>query len=371
MSKTILINAVDRTDDIRGGDFVFVESAFRGQVGIGGMTVDDPALTNIPAMKFVMCLENTASPDRVYSGYVADRVRHRGPYSTGDDAQYDVMLVDINTLLEDFDLAGGDADRPAETDRQRILWLLTKAALTTYGIVQGAFDGTTGVDMDPTDHRENTALDVLEECSEASGKNFFVYNYNGTNRLYYDYATSTNLSAAVRISSVATDVNQITTFAPIGEVQLRTSPVDIYSHIRFIHDGQPPGAVKRENLATEAAFRRRRITVTDNQVRTPAKARAKADRYLLHSASETNTLENVAIEVPSSQINEVRAGMRIEIKIPHLGIPSFTWYRIIRREVTAAPGPNDTFSDVRYRIRLELSDTVKPTSFYTGKNNKR
>ena len=62
---------------------------------------------------------------RFFTGQTVDRGVGRGPFTTDADARWDVQVIDINTIMDDVLLRGTDCNRPAETDVQRMQWLIT------------------------------------------------------------------------------------------------------------------------------------------------------------------------------------------------------------------------------------------------------
>jgi hypothetical protein len=64
------------------------------------------------------------------------------------------------------------------------------------------------------------------------------------------------------------------------------------------------------------------------------------------------------VNVPAANVNDFRAGYRIQIKLTRHGISSYTYYRIIRR-VVRPPGLVDT----RYVVTLSLLDILAPTRY--------
>ncbi len=365
MSRTITVAGTDRTSLIRLDSTVWVEAANRGEVGIGGYIMDDSAGTlDVPALKTCRVTESSASPTRMFSGFTADRSISRGVYRTSTGRQWNVMVTDLNALLDDalLNRGAGNANRPAETDFARITWLLSTAALFDPGVAAGQMPNTNVVNMTATDHRASHPRDVLEECAQKSGKNFFLYNWGaGTGELlYYDLATATaaGTTSSLRISNVLADVDNVTTFAPVSEVVFRKAPIDIYSDVRMVWE---LGAQTLTNLTTETTFRRRGANVVDTNLKTSTAAAEKAQKYLDQAATETTSIDGLELLVKAQYVNDIRAGQRLQIKFPHLGYSAFTYVRCLRREVRPAGGVG--FSDVMYRVTLDVADNVKPTSY--------
>lgn len=362
MSRTINVNAVSRAAVIRLDSWQFTEVANQGEVGIGGFDLDDSALgITIPAMKAVTVDESAASTTRAFTGYTHERTTARGPNRVAGQRKWDVEVVDINALLDDYRLAGSGANRPEESDYTRITWLLTQELNTVGGVTAGVVPNTNTVTLDASDYRGRTSRDVLAEAAEAAGKNYFLYRYSSGPLLYYDKATGTSLTSTASISDVAADVNSSTVWAPVGEVTVKRSPDRVFSTVRLKYKR---GAITVSNATTLSNFRRRDISLIDKSVKTSAKATAKANALLNGpAASEKITVSDLSIDVPAANVNDIRAGHRVQIKLARHDISSYTYYRVLRRTITPSPGP----SDVRYRVVLTLSDDVLPSIFQGGR----
>lgn len=358
--RTLTINSVDYIDKIRWDSFSFVECANRGQVGMGGFDVDDATNSlTIPALKGVAFDEPAAgtSNQRVFTGFTHDRTTERGPNAVAGQRQYGVELLDLNTIADDYILTDAEsADRPAETDYARVVWLLTTRFNTVAGVASGVVPNSNTVNMDAVDYRGRRARDVLAECSEMAGKNWFIYLWTtATPRLFYDVTAGSNLTSGARISDVLADVDSSTTWAA-SNVKVHKSPDDIYStvHLRWNE-----GTVTRTNTTTSDNFKVREISVTDMSIASSAAAIVKADAFLTASQYERVRVDSISIVVPAANVNDIRAGQRIEIKLDRHGISSFTYYRILERKV-------EPLNDVSYKITLTLADQVLPVLYSGG-----
>src|SRR5688500_16636545 len=357
MSKTVTINGTDRTSVVRLAGQVWAEVAERGAVGIGGFDLsDEGGAITVPAMKAVTVDESAASPVRLFTGYTTDPALARGPYRIGSDRAWDVDVLDINTLLDDRLLLAG-ANRPEETDYARVTWLLTTTAMSGISVTAGVVPNTNTVTMDAIDYRGANPRRVLDECAEMAGKNFFLYRYGSGPLLYYDLESGTSLTSTARFSTVAADVDSSTTWGVVVESHQKDTG-RIYSRLRMTYAN---GSVWVTNASTASTYRTREISFTDKSIKTEAKAVVKANKYLAAAAIPTERFTLIA-RLPAAKVNDIRAGQRAEVKIPHLGISSFTYYRCVRREVAPA-GNGDDVSDVMYTVRLEFAANAFPTRF--------
>lgn len=360
MAKTLLINAVDRTSVWRpwsgemSPDFVLQEMAYGGAVGAGYVNIDDSggAIT-VPAMKAVTMDESLASPTRVFTGYVNARHIRRGPFAAATDRQWGTDLDDVNALWDDQILRSTDsANRGAETDYARMSWLISTGALGA------ATAGTTvpsgaNVNMDAFDYRGSHPRDVANDCAQASGKNYFLY-YTTALFVFYALASGSTFSSTLQISDDSTDVDSSTTFAPIihGDSLTRV-PDKVFSGVRLRYKA---GAVYVTNATTASTYRVHEAALTYMKVKTSAKATAQAQQWLDSSTVETDNLPDIEIIVPAANVNDIRAGQRMKVKLRHAGVSTLTYFRVKSRDVMPE-------NDVSYRIRLSFMDDVRVTSF--------
>lgn len=351
MSLTWTINGTDKSGVIRmDPPWQLTECAFRGQVGAGVITMDDTAGTYVPeAQKAITVEESTAGPTRLFSGYVAERTVAKGTMPPGQ-RQWTVTLEDLNVLLDDRVITGTDGNRSAETDAARILWLISDASMGS--VSTGHIPNTNTVSMDAIDYRGKRPRDVLEDCAQKSGKNFFVY-YDSGAKLFYDLATGSNWATNEQISDVASEVDEVTIFAA-KDPQRTLDPARVYSKVRLRYKG---GSASVTNATTATNYRTREVYKRYKRIKTAARATEQAQKWLDHAASERETV-SCKVEVPAEYVNEFLPGMKVDVKLTRLGINSFTGYRIIERTVRP-------LSDVRYEIEFKFADTVKPTTFGT------
>lgn len=365
MTRTISI-AGNTSRDVRLADFALVESARNGEVGSGGFDVDSPAAAfDInPHVPITVTDSDAGGSGIVWRGYAADRDIARGPFRVSSDRQFDLDLVDLNTLLGDRVLRTENAKRPAETDIQRVTWLSNTNAMTT--VFDNFNIGSTGSkNMDKADYRGRYARDVLNDCAEMAGKLFFAYYDSDTDEalVFYDIATAANYTSTLAISTVLAEVDGATVFAP-RDITRRMDGGRIYSGVEVKYNG---GKVFVQDQSIQAAYRRREISIYDDRIKTAAKARARGEKYLEASAAEEEVIR-CEVDVPSSLIADgFRTGQRVSIKAPHLGISSPVYRRVVHREVKPR-GEGDNPDSQDYTLVLELSNpkTVRWSNFGTA-----
>lgn len=350
MSLTWTISGTDKSSVIRlDPEWSLNECAMRGQVGVSRITMDDTAGTYTPpGQKAVSVVESTASPTRMFTGYVAERRVAKGTMPPGQ-RQWTVTLEDLNVLLDDRVITGSSGNRSSETDAARILWLISDASMGS--VTTGHIPNTNTVTMDAIDYRGKRPRDVLEDCAQKSGKNFFVYYHSTGPLLFYDLDTGTNLSSTSKISDVAADVDGTTVFAAV-EPALVLDPARVYSKVRLRYKG---GSASVSNATTASNYRTREVYKRYKRIKSAARATEQAQKWLDQAANEQTTVE-CGFVCDAANVNDIRAGMRVQIKLTRLGISSYTYYRVTSRTV------NPT-SDVQYRVDLVLADSIRPTKF--------
>jgi len=331
-------------------------NAEEGSVNQSTIQADDPTgVFDIVGTRRLVISDDTASSSntRIWDGYVAGRRVHRGDSQlTGTARVWDIDLVDINSLLALRVITGTDANRPAETDVARVQWLY--GSNENAHITDSLYLNTSGpIAMDAADYRGQRFNQVLDDCAQASGKNYFVWWREEVAKLslWYDFASSTSYSSPLRLSNVATEVDSVLTFAISPDTELSRSPDRVNSGAYLPFDG---GAVYVQNTATANSFVRRDANMPSENVKTTAKATARANRYLL----EMNTEEDVitaTVQLPAAQVNFIMQGMRVQVKASHLpGYGTlFQWLRVLNRSVQQV-------SEEFYDVKMELSQPYPP-----------
>ena len=330
-------------------------NAEEGSRGSCSVIVDDPSGTfYVRGHRRFWVVETDAEEDDfagvIYVGYTAERVISRGEDSSaeqvGDGRSWNIKLVDQNVLLSNRINVGNDCDRPAETDLERIAWLLQTSELNPIDQTDSTYiDSTGGVAMDAVDYTGQTVLDVLDDCAQQSGREYFLFwldREDGVGTapfrlvLWYKFAASTDFASAVKISNVDADVNDSTVYAPSQDTTLSRNPDLVYSGVFQQYDpgDGSTGWVYVTNPTTVTRFIARDTHGRAENVKSRAKALSRANRYLADIDTETDTI-STAIEVAAADVNSVMAGHRIEVKFQHLPDYSagYNWMRVKERTV--------------------------------------
>jgi hypothetical protein len=363
--------SVDVSGALRLGSVAgLIERAELGSAGISNVVLDDPDGTlghssdAILGLKQIV-IDETDCPvgdQRIYSGFVADRTYRRGDsLITGVARKIDVTLVDANEILTERIMHlgfGADpaqpCDRPAETDFERIAWLLIT------GYVRGVFDhglvASTGpVNMDAYNYEGQKPADIMNDCSQQSGRNHFIYydEATATYGLFYDFNKAAVYSSSLQISNVLADVDNVTTFAPEPDAELTRDPSRVSAGVYMPFSN---GTTYQERLATAVTYAFRDAAAPLSNVTTLANADIRAIRYLSENKTEEDRI-TCTVKLPKAKVTGIKAGHRIQAKFSHLpGMTSYVWCRITSRTVK-----QDELTPEFYNVDLEMSP--EPTPF--------
>jgi hypothetical protein len=359
-SSGIVYDITDRIN-LADGAFSVTENAEELTVGASTLVIDDPdGDFDILGHSYIRVTE-TEAPDEeiIWAGFVTIRhVKRATGFLTGAQRTWTGNLDDVNTVIARRILSeDDDADRPAETDVERIQWLFDQAFL---GPDDTYFSHANPVDMDAANLVGMTPYDAVNDAMLQSGKNSWQQDittapatYIGTT--FYDFAASTVLSSDLQISNYEADITaEVGTTSPSGAAQvwaasldtdMERDPTRIYWKIRGQYDG---GTVTRTRPATAVAFAARETTASWPLVKTATAANARADRQLLDISTEEDVITTTILVHPD-HVNDARAGRRIQARFSHLpGYEDWTWMRILNRTVT-------WISPVVYKIDYTLS----------------
>jgi hypothetical protein len=360
MAITITVDGTDVTDKVRLDGWRVEMAANQGQVGTGRLVIDDTTGTAElapPATEWSI-VASEATPTTIGGGFIGEAGIDKGPLTAGTERQFGPVLEDWNTALTDRVLKGNAANRPEETDYQRINWLLGQAVT---GMLDGAgqVPNTNTVTMDPTNYRGKTPLDVLDDCAESAGKNYFVYYESGTGWvLYYDKtgAATAAFTSDLQLSDDPTEVDSSTIYA-MSNVDYEVDPERIYAvlNVKWAN-----GWIYEQNASTVTTYRNLQKTVIKENIKKASRARAWAQRQLAKLNEPTKRLE-CTVTVPESALGELRAGYRIEVKLRSRGITGFTYFRIAQATISPAAGRGSS-TDVLYDVRLKMFDKLRPVN---------
>lgn len=350
----------DITNRVRLYTLDLSQKAEEGSVAVSEMRIDDPSGDyEVIGWRRIRVYEDSATSSNTltYNGWVADRRVSRQEFVTGAGRKWVTSLADMNSIISMRVLTQSGADRPAETDVQRIQWLMGITEMNR--VVETEFINTSNArNMDAVDYRGQTLIDVISDCAQTSGKNYFVYTKdNGvgaslTLGLWYDHFSSTAYTSSIRLSNVSTDVDNSLTFAISKDTELVRDPSRVYSGAYVNYDG---GAVYEESTPISNQFTRRDAVYNADNVKNGTTATARALRYLGDTGTEEDRI-TTSYYVPAAKVNFLREGMRCQIKATHLpGYESFVWARVLSRSVAEVAEETSPSTAIKYLVSLELS----------------
>lgn len=337
-------------------------NAEEGSSGSWTVEIDDPDgdFDIVGHRCFVVWETDAPAGNQVIAvGYTQRRrVKHGDQSNLTETARvWEVDVWDLNTVLGRRIMTGSDCKRPAETDVARMQWaVLTNEA----GLIDDdTYLSTAGpVDMDAADYTGQTLLQVIQDCAEASGKNYFLWWTGsplpfGEYSIFYDFTESAVWTSDLRLSSNPNLIDQDSggdVFACTAV--LERAPDRVSSGAFLPYDG---GYVYRQDTGTVADFARIDRSFPSVSVKSKAKATARADRYLAEFDDEEDRL-SIAYECSALDINRLHAGQRVSIQFPHLpGYEVNRWARMLTRTVTNLGYREDGLN--WYRVEGDLSPT--------------
>lgn len=376
--------SIDLTDvsigqGFRSGDLSgVVTEAELGAVGISSARLDDPTATAGNAGDAIVGLKQLSITEldapsgnrRIGEFYIADRRYYRGTQGaspslmTGPARVIDMSLSDINSFLHFRILRTGEANgsnttfnRPAETDVERVTALLAVPFIADT-LFNGLVSSDGPVNMDAVDYTGQTPGDVLNDCAQQSGKNYFVfYDESGTYTpspgdfaLFYDSNSSTAYPAAVadtQVSNVLTDLSAGgggPVWYPLQDATLVRDPSRVISGA-FFNNGS--NSVYVTNPTTSYTFGWRDAVGNSQDLTTVAQTTARGNRYLAENSTEDDRL-TFKLKLPAAHVNDWKEGQWAQVRFTHLpGYEAFTNVRCLCRTV-ASDEMTDQFYNVTY-----------------------
>ena len=343
-----------------------VQEAELGAVGISSIQIDDPTGDAghdgdaIIGLKQFTWSESTTPSDKnvIWNGYIGDRRYRRGTPGqspsliTGPGRVIDITLVDVNSFLS-FRILGVDDtsafNRPSETDVERVAALLAVDFLSDTLFDNGLVESTGGVTMDAVDYTGQRAADVLNDCAQQSGRNFFVYydETAGEFSLFYHFNDDLVFASDMQVSNVLADFDDTTTFYPFPDAELTRDPSRVVAGV-FIQNGS--NSVYETLPSTSYTYGWRDANGDSANLKTKAQAITRADRYLTENSTEDDRL-SWTCKLPAAHVNDCYAGQYLQVKFTHLpGYEDFTNVRVLTRSVM-----QNEEDDTHYNVHFEAT----------------
>lgn len=307
-----------------------VTNAEMGSPGISSIIFDDLTGTighdgdDITGLKYFHVVETDCPSGDQYLGvwFTGSRTYRRGSGNsliTGPMRQIEVELVDSNFVLTWHIIRAGDADRPAETADERLDWLLGTTWVSAR-IIPGVIDVPDLVNMDAVDYTGQRVVDVIDDCAQQTSSNYYLYfsEADGSFALafgpdvHWDYAGFNLTNDLATFNSGPTTVPVDQTWLMPWDIELVRNPDRVHTAVYVVYAN---GAEYVEDLGTELI--RVDATAPVSNVKTSAKAIALGNRYLDSSEEEADRI-SCTVQVPSSGVTQIKAGMATYVDFTHL-----------------------------------------------------
>jgi hypothetical protein len=356
------------TDRISREDWEVREQAEEGSAAMSTLVIDDPDMDfDIVGRIIIYCVEDTseADDDRLFGGIVADQEigRAGGEWLQPLGRIWTVSVTDLNANWQRRVMVGTDCNRPAETDVERVQWLMTGTE-TNWATDRTTYISTaTPVDMDACDYRGQMCAQVMDDCAQASGKNWYTWllkdgGGDAQIAVWYGRDSLAVYDSPLFLSNDPDDwldaelADGTSLVWPISmDTKLRRDPSRVYSGVYLTYSG---GAVYRLDQDTIDEFSPWDFVAPSYNVKSKTKAIARALRYLDELDVQDEVI-TTSVELPAAKATMLRAGMRVPFRATHLPgyntADTFYWCRVLSCSITPIAAGE------RYRLTLELAPT--------------
>ena len=340
--------------------------ADEGSVGMSTITIDDPdgdfLIRNHRKIFVTTTVGETSTNRTVYVGYSQSiRTIRMDPW-TSRARQIIVDVADLNTVLARRIMTGKDTSRPAETDVARVTWLeaTNEGSLidsTTY------LSSADPVNMDdaPDAYLGQEFINVLSDCANQSGKNYYLTNIDtgdsntGDYNLYhlwYGADSSTAYASSIKLTNVEADL-ATDTWMIYTDSEIERSGDRVHSGGYLAYQGSYAYVQRQSTWQSFAQIDR---AINGENIRTKAKATARINRELTDHAVEEERL-TVKVRIDETRVNALREGHRVQVKLSHSDNQTdWTWCRVLRRTITEIPGAGKV--DVTYVLSAPAEEVA-------------
>lgn len=345
-------------------DWEVREQAEEGSAAMSTVVFDDPDMDwDVTPWRGWYMVEDasTGSNSVICGGWIADQEigREGGDRENPLARVWTVSLADANAYWQMRVMVGADANRPAETDVERMQWLLATNEVAWAYDTTTYVQTTTPVDMDACDYRGQYLPQIMDDCAQSSGRNWFTWIdlvggvrkvmvwYGHDDWAVYDSPLSLTNDPADFVESALVDgTSLVWLISP--DTKLRRDPSRMYDGVYLQYDG---GAVYRD---LDPRTVRRDFVSPSYNVKSSTKAIARAVRYLAE-LDEQDEVISTSVELPAAKATMLRAGMRVPFRATHLPgydvADTYYWMRVLSCSITPIAAGE------RYRLTLELAPT--------------
>jgi hypothetical protein len=340
----------------------FVQAAEHASAPASGLAIDDDAgSTEIKGLKLLIVEDDEAPAGNriVYVGLIGSRnLKEANSLNQGAAREIDATITDVNALLALRYITGTDGKRPRETAKARLEWLLSSDYMS--GITDQGLVVYPSHYLSANDYRGQSPVDVLADCALPINFDFWGrWNEAAAGpELFFDNMDRSQAWASeLRLSNVLADVDS-DLFDGIGATKtfgMAMASTLTRDPIRVASGAYGPFARGAEYVTDDdiaAEFIRRDLTAPNANAKTRAEMRKILLRFLKDNDTEADSIE-VAVELPSENVNDIQAGHLIEAKFRHLtpeGFSDFSWFRVRKRTVSQTKK-----TDAFWRVGLTLT----------------
>ena len=381
---------VEYTNRLRVASLEVTQMAEECAAGSAEIELDDTdAEFYVFAFRPIYFVESAAVDDP-YLGIIGPfwtetRRWQRGDERTGSRRTVRINARDINSLLNLRIQKGTDAEREAETDVERIEWLIDTAEVIGgygdhgYGIEEREFFFTDDPhDMSESDYTGQYSAGVIDDAMQQSGANAYLYPAPTEADplrigIWYGRTERTEFQSLHRISNDPADISPEVfdgfygetpqwdtgyTFPPSLDATLERDPSRQLTGVMVQYDGD----YVYDSLSNPESLTRRDMVFSGELVKNATQAAARAARYLRDLDTEDDAIE-CAVQVPDWLVHAFVAGNRVEYKSTiHPGYDDFVWMRVAAVTTRQIQGPDDN-SHGWYELALDLRAETPPGPF--------
>ena len=291
----------------------------------------------------------------------------------------------MNTLLARRVQKGADAERPQESDIDRLEWLLSTPEATGGFEIDDTdfiFDDAE-VTMSESNYRGVDSSQVVNDLFQQSGNNAYLFNAPtapGEIRvgMWYGRDERPDFASPHRISNDLAEISPQTldaawmfdpdleygeelTFAPSLDAELDRDPSRVYSAAYVNWDG---GWSYVQRFATVTDYAARDGVFQAELVKNQTAGDARATRYTRDLRNEDDAI-TCAVIVPNALVHAWVPGHRVSVKFTHLpAYEDWTWMRVAAvttRQLSSGSGLYELALDLRGEEPPETGQPGGPT----------
>jgi len=345
--------------------------ADEGSVGMSTITIDDPdgdfLIRNHRKIFVTTTVGETSTNRTVFVGYSQSiRTVRMEPWSSRA-RRIIVDVADLNTVLARRIMTGKDTSRPAETDVARVQWLEATnegSLIDSTTLIQTA--DPVNMDDAPDAYLGQEFINVLSDCANQAGKNYYLTNIDTADsntgdynvfHLWYGADSGTAYASSIKLTNVAADVGT-DVWMVFADNEIERAGERVHSGGYLAYQGSY-AYVQRQSTAQSFAQIDRAIN--GENVRTKAKAIARINRELTDHAVEEERI-TAKVRIDESRVNALREGHRVQVKLSHSDNQTdWTWCRVLRRTITEIPGTGKV--DVTYVLSAPAEAAAAATVY--------